>query len=86
MEGNLKLIRSLKCRLFNLVVPNEKQHFTISANSQTENVEIFPDFVPVFLKVPLSQLFKPPCIFEIFMGDIDAICVYLSNEVKFPNE
>ncbi len=48
-------------------------------------VEVLPEMIPVYLKVPCSLL-KSPCFFEVLMNDIDVMHVLMSTSHKFPKE
>jgi hypothetical protein len=49
------------------------------------NVEVLTDMLPVYLKMPCSNL-RSPCQFEIQMGSVCAMHIMMSTTHQMPGE
>jgi len=75
----------MKYQLINLVAPESEKYQLIIPNNEYNNVEVLPEMIPVYLKVPCSLL-KSPCFFEVLMNDVEVMHVLMSTHHKFPKE
>jgi hypothetical protein len=57
----------------------------IPDNPNYIQVEVLPDMLPVFLKIPCSNL-RSPCQFELQMGTVSALHVMISTTHQYPGE
>lgn len=85
MEENTKMLKLMKNQLNNLVAPDVDKYQTLIPNNDYETVEVLPQLIPVYLKVPCNSLLSP-CRFEVLMNDLDAMQVLMSTQHKFPSE
>ena len=85
IEKNTKVVKILKNQISTLVAPDEDKYQVILPNCNFETVEVLPQMIPTYLKIPCSLL-RSPCQFEVHMNDLDAMHVMMSTEHKFPQE
>ena len=86
LKENSQQIKILKNEMKSIVAPDEqKYNIMIPDNPNYITVEVLPDCLPVFLKIPCSNL-RSPCQFEIQMGTVNAIHVMMSTSHQFPGE
>ena len=66
-----------------MAVEDELYHVLIPNNF--EKIEILPELRPFHLKIACGGQ-KSPCMFEILMGQMDCLLIFMSTEHKFPAE
>ena len=78
------MIKILKNDLKSCIEPEEHKYVIVDPNNlQMTHLEVLPDLLPVYAKIPCSCL-RTPLQLEVNMGKMDALLILASNSHKFP--
>lgn len=80
------MMKILKNDLKSLVETEENKFAMIEANNlHPTQIEVLPDLLPVYAKIPCNGL-RTPCRLEIQIGKLGGLLVLASNIHKYPKE